>query len=72
MRQWWQQRFEEPVPEDVKAWLRSLLRREISRARIDEQRLDDAALQRLHDSRRLAQTKLDNLEASIAALRKQI
>ena len=72
LRQWWQQKFEEPVPEDAKAWLRSLLRREISRARIDDQRLDDAALQRLHDSRRLAQTKLENVEASIAALRKQM
>ena len=72
LRQWWHQRFQEPMPEDVKAWLRSLLRREISQARIDERRLDDAALQRLHDSRRLAQTKLDNLEASIAALRKQM
>ncbi len=71
VRQWWLQRFGEALPEDARTWLRGLLRREVSRARIDAQRLDDATLQRLHDSRRLAQTKLVNIEASIAALRKQ-
>ena len=72
MRQWWLQRFGEPLPEDAKTWLRALIRREVSRTRIEEQRLDDASLQRLRDSRRLAQTKLINVEASIAALRKQM
>ncbi len=71
VRQWWLQRFGEALPEDARTWLRGLLRREVSRARIDAQRLDDTSLQRLHDSRRLAQTKLVNVEASIAALRKQ-
>ena len=70
-RQWWLQRFGEALPEDAKTWLRGLIRREVGRARIEAQRLDDASLQRLHDGRRLAQTKLVNVEASIAALRKQ-
>lgn len=70
-RQWWLQRFGEALPEDAKTWLRGLIRREVGRARIEAQRLDDATLQRLHDGRRLAQTKLVNVEASIAALRKQ-
>ncbi|MBQ9284723.1 MAG: hypothetical protein IJ209_00335 [Bacteroidaceae bacterium] len=70
-RQWWLQRFGEAIPEDVKTWLRTIVRREVSRARIEAQRLDDIALQRLHDSRRLAQTKLINVEASIDSLRKQ-
>lgn len=71
-RQWWLEKFGEPLPEDAKIWLRSMIRREVGRSRLDEQRLDDSALQRVHESRRLAQTKLDNVEASIAAQRKQI
>lgn len=71
LRQWWLDRFSEPLPEDARTWMRALVRREVSRARVADLRLDDAALQRVRDGRRLAQTKLDNVEASLAALRKQ-
>lgn len=70
-RQWWLEQFGNPMPEAMKAWLRSLLQREISRARINEHRLDDATLQKTREGLRLCQTRLDFTEDSIARLKKQ-
>ncbi|MBR0432115.1 MAG: hypothetical protein IJK15_00255 [Bacteroidaceae bacterium] len=71
IRGWWLERFNEPLPEDAKAWLRTTIRNEIKRQRLTEHRLDDATLQRVREGRRLCQTKLDNLESSIARLHHQ-
>ena len=64
IRQWWLERFNTPLPEDAKAWLRTTIRNEVQRQRLTEHRLDDATLQRVREGRRLCQTKLDNLESS--------
>ena len=71
IRGWWLERFNAPLPEDAKAWLRTTIRNEIKRQRLTEHRLDDATLQRVREGRRLCQTKLDNLESSIARLHHQ-
>lgn len=71
IRGWWLERFNTPLPEDAKAWLRTTIRNEIKRQRLTEHRLDDATLQRVREGRRLCQTKLDNLESSIARLHHQ-
>lgn len=68
---WWQERFGEPMPEDVKNWLRGLLKKEVSRARVEAHRLDDNALQRVHEGRRLQQTKLSNVEDALQRLHMQ-
>jgi len=68
---WWQERFGEPMPEDVKNWLRGLLKKEVARARVEAHRLDDNALQRIHEGRRLQQTKLGNVEDALQRLRQQ-
>lgn len=72
IRQWWNARFDTPLPEDVKQWFRETIRAEVSRQRLAEYRLDDATLQKVHDGRRLNQTKLDNLEAAITRVRQQL
>ena len=72
IRQWWNARFNTPLPEDVKQWLRETIRTEVARQRLAEHRLDDVTLQKVHDGRRLNQTKLDNLESAITRVRQQL
>ena len=72
IRQWWSARFDTPLPEDVKQWFRDTIRAEVSRQRLAEHHLDDVTLQKVHDGRRLNQTKLDNLEAAITRVRQQL
>ena len=72
IRQWWNERFNSPLPEDVKQWLRETIRAEIARQRMVEHHLDDATLQKIREGRRLNQTKLDNLESSITRVRQQL
>ena len=70
-RQWWLQQFGTPLPEEVKTWMRNMVRRELQKARIAEHHLDDSALQKVREGRRLCQTKFDNVEESIARIRQQ-
>lgn len=72
IRQWWNARFDTPLPEDVKQWLREAVRTEVSRQRMAEHRLDDLALQKVREGRRLCQTKLDNIEDAITRVRQQL
>ena len=70
-RQWWQQHFDTPMPEEMRSWLRLILQREVQKARLDEHRLDDATLHKVREARRLSQTKLDNVEEAITRVRQQ-
>lgn len=72
IRQWWRARFDSPLPEDVKQWLRDTIRTEVSRQRVEEHRLDDATLHKVREERRLNQTKLDNVETAISRVREQL
>ncbi len=70
--QWWNGRFNESVPEDVRSWIRALIREEVARTRIKEQQLDNKALQKAHDGRRLCQTKIENIDESIQRIQRQM
>ena len=72
LRQWWQERFEEPLPDDVRDWLRGLFRKEVVQARVKEQLLDDASIQSIHEGRRLCQTKLAHLDSTSIQLKRQM
>ena len=71
-RQWWQQQYGTPLPEEIKGWLKLMSRREVQRARVADHFLDDAKLHKVQDSRRLCQTKLLNIEESLTRVRQQI
>ena len=71
-RQWWQRQYGTPLPEEVKGWLKLMSRREVQKARVAEHFLDDVTLHKTQDNRRLCQTKLANVEASIAGIRQQM
>lgn len=71
-RQWWQRQYGTPLPEEVKGWLKLMSRREVQKARMADHFLDDATLRKVQDSRRLCQTKLANVEASLEQVRHQI
>ncbi|MBR1755102.1 MAG: hypothetical protein IJ754_02540 [Bacteroidaceae bacterium] len=68
---WWGERFEAPIPEDVRNWMRTFFRKEVSRTRLHEQLLDDVTLQQIHESRRLCLTKLAHLDDSCVELKRQ-
>ncbi len=70
--QWWQERFDSPLPDDVREWLRAFCRKEVSQARLKEQLLDDTTLQSIHDGRRLCQTKLAHLDDTAVQLKRQM
>lgn len=70
-RQWWLQRFGSVMPEDVKTWLRGVVRKEVTNARIKSGRLDDATLQRVRESKRLQQAKLSDVEKNLTLVRVQ-
>jgi len=72
LRQWWQERFDAPLPDDVSKWLQGLLRQELSQVRLSERLLDDASLQQLHEGRRLCQTKLAHLEETRTGVQRQL
>ena len=72
LQQWWQERFDTPLPDDVHKWLQELLRQEVSRVRLSERLLDDASLQQLHEGRRLCQTKMAHLEETRTEVQRQL
>lgn len=71
LRQWWQTRFEAPLPDDVRAFVHTLVRNESLRMRIAEHLLDDATLVKVRQGRRLCQTKLESIEQNIDVIRAQ-
>lgn len=71
LRQWWQTRFNAPLPDDVRTFVRQLVRQETLLARRAESHLDDATLIKVRQGRRLCQTKLDNIEQALDNVRAQ-
>lgn len=72
LHQWWLERFDTPLPDDVQKWLQELLRQELSHVRLSEHLLDDANLQKLHEGRRLCQTKIAHLEEMRTEVQRQL
>ena len=71
IRSWWAERFGEAVPDDVREWLKTLVRNEVAGIRATEHKLDDATLQKIHEGRRLCQTRLYHIEEDIERVRLQ-
>lgn len=71
LRQWWRQRFDHSLPDDARQWMRALIKQEVNKARRAEHLLDDTQLNKVRESRRLCQTKLDMVEEAQQRLLKQ-
>lgn len=71
LRQWWQGKFNTPLPDDVRSFVRTIVRQETSRVRRAEHLLDDATLVKVRQGRRLCQTKLESIEQSLDNIRIQ-
>lgn len=71
IRAWWAERFGEAVPDDVREWLRTLVRNEVAGIRATEHKLDDATIQKIHEGRRLCQTRLYHIEEDISRVQLQ-
>ena len=70
-RKWWFEEFATPLPDNAKAWLQSIVRQEVVRARRSANILDDATLQNVREGRRLSLAKIDNIESEIDRVRQQ-
>ncbi len=71
LRQWWLQQFGQTLPDDVRQWMHTFIKQEVNKARRADHLLDDTQLNRVRESRRLCQTKLDNVDESLQRLNKQ-
>lgn len=70
-RQWWKERYGESMPEEVSAWIKQLTRSEARRMNIANAMLSPQKMARIQDARRLAETKLRNIESSLQRLHDQ-
>ena len=70
-RGWWAKRYNEAIPEEVTAWIKQLTRAEVRRRQTANSLLSPQQLERIEDAKRLAETKLRNIDASLQQLRDQ-
>ncbi|MBR4757323.1 MAG: hypothetical protein IK084_00800, partial [Bacteroidaceae bacterium] len=68
---WWEKRYGETIPEEVTAWIKQLTRAEARRRLTANSLLSPQQLERIEDARRLAETKLKNIDSSLQQLRNQ-
>jgi len=71
LRQWWMEKYGTPVPEEAKGLLRTLVRSEVHRQRVQDKLLDDKTLHLIYESRRLCQARLQHLADEISQVRRQ-
>lgn len=71
-REWWQQRYGEPMPDTVIRWMKQLTRTEARRMTTASALLTPQRMSRLEEARRLATTKLRNTEQSLLRVRDQL
>ena len=71
LRQWWVEKYGTPIPDDAKGLIRTLIRSEVHRQRVQDMQLDDKTLHQIYESRRLCQAKLQHLADEIAQVRRQ-
>ena len=69
--EWWKERYGEAMPEEVKTWIKQLTRSEARRINIANSLLSPQKLARIQDARRLAETKLRNIESSLQRVHDQ-
>ena len=64
-RQWFAENTGKTMPEEFKTWLRALAHDEAVRVTTQTYVLDGGQIMRMHEARRLAMTKLENVEQSL-------
>ena len=62
-QEWWQEHFHEPMPEEVAIQIRKMVRTEARRLNVASALLSPQKMARIEDARRLAETKLRNIES---------
>lgn len=70
-RQWWRERFGESIPEEVLSWMKKMARSEARRQYLADSLLTPQQLQRNEDAKRLAETKLRNIESALQRIHDQ-
>lgn len=70
-RDWWRERHGEVMPEEVVTWLKHLTHTEARRLNTATALLSTQKQTRLQDAKRLAETKLHNIESSLQRLHEQ-
>ena len=71
-RDWWKERYGETLPEEVATWIKQLTRTEARRLNTAGALLSQQKQARLRDAQRLAETKLQNIEASLLRVHEQL
>ena len=71
-REWWVTRYGEPMPEEMVRWMKQLTRAEARRMHISGALLTPQHQARLNDAKRLAETKLRNIESSLQHIHDQM
>ena len=70
-REWWKEHYGEAMPEEVTTWMKQLTRSEARRINIASSLLSPQKMARIQDARRLAETKLRNIESSLQRIHDQ-
>ena len=71
VREWWQSRYGENIPDEVVRWMKQLTRTEARRQTVAASLLTPQQLSRTEDMCRLAESKLRNIESSLQQLHDQ-
>ena len=70
-RMWWEKRYGEAIPKEMMTWIKQLTRAEARRQLTANSLLSPQQLERIEDAKRLAETKLKNIDSSLQQLRDQ-
>ena len=70
-QEWWQEHFHEPMPDEVASQIRKMARVEARRMNVANALLSPQKMARIEDARRLAETKLRNIESSLQRVHDQ-
>ena len=70
-RQWWKERYGETMPEEMISWMKRMTRSEARRQYLADALLSPQQQQRNEDAKRLAETKLRNIESALQRIHDQ-
>ncbi len=69
VRQWWQEHYNEAMPEEIIHWFKQLARTEARRLNTAQQILTPQQKERIEEALRLEKTKLEDIEKSLRRIR---
>ena len=70
-RQWWRERYGEEMPGEIVRWMKQMSRAEARRIHVASDLLSPQRMERIEEAKRLAETKLRNIEQSLQRLHDQ-